>query len=129
MNGFSYLPTTNSHVVLDYVRDHRQLKKPNYVPRQPHVIHEKKSEITYGMADNGGGGVLVNGELNMYDNVRTVWAPKNRGGIRMNKVYPEGTFGNTGSLDPKFNSSPKLSQNKYIDVRTTFRRTYYNQLL
>lgn len=126
MNGFSYAPTTNAHLV-DWVR-HKELRTTaDYVPRQPHVIHSGKDDI---MAGGGKGSVydtLINGGA-MYDNWRTCWTPENRGGIRVCPIRPDGPPSG-GFMDPKFNSSPKLPENQLLPVASTFRKPYFNPVL
>lgn len=118
MNGFSYLPTTNSYLPANIVNNDL-MTSAKYVPRQPHVIHQGKDDIPCGGFQGGVTDVLNNGA--MYDNWNTVWTPKNRGGIEVQAAKPTG-FISGGLYDntPKENTMP---------FQSTFRKTYYNPVL
>lgn len=66
-------------------------------------------------------------DANQIDNESYIWAPQNRGGIRMNnppKVEPSWS---QNKIDPLFNSSQKIPDKLLLPAGSTFRRPYVNQ--
>lgn len=118
----TYGVSSNKHLP-PWMTNQDELHSAPYVGISPSKIKEDMSLIQY-----GGHNKSLWYRYNKYDSTTDLEAPLNRGGIRWNKVYDEGSFGQTFLRN--LSSSPQIPESKMKPVLSNTRsKPLYNSVL